>query len=195
MESTVIIGLTADAQPEEIELCIQAGMIDCLIKPLGLDELDARLLALEPGYEADTPEFLHFLSEPLMLAPEALRLVDLGPLELLISSEPVKFRQILDELIQNNRKDCQALKTLLQQDDPDKLGQLAHRIKGAAKVVKGEQLVERCRQLEAACLSPQVSFAQLEQAVAQVEVAIIALEEALRNLQPPTPHSFVRDGS
>ncbi|WP_422419966.1 transporter substrate-binding domain-containing protein [Pseudomonas sp. GZD-222] len=182
LEATVIIGLTADAQPEEIDLCIQAGMIDCLIKPIGLDELDARLLALQPGYEADTPEHVHVPSEPLMLAPETLRLVDLGPLELLISSEPVKFRQILNELINNNRKDCLALKALLQQGDTDKLSQLAHRIKGAAKVVKGEQLVERCRQLEAACLDPQVSFAQLEHAVAQVEAAIGALEEALQNL-------------
>ncbi|MDD2047808.1 transporter substrate-binding domain-containing protein [Pseudomonas putida] len=181
LEATVIIGLTADAQPEEIELCIQAGMIDCLIKPLGLDELDARLLALEPGTELDG-EFVPIPSEPLIQAPEALRLVDLGPLELLISSEPVKFRQILGELINNNRKDCQALKALLQAGDTDKLGQLAHRIKGAAKVVKGEQLVERCRQLEIACLDPQVSFAQLEQAVAQVEAAIDALEDALHNL-------------
>lgn len=182
LEATVIIGLTADAQPEEIDLCLQAGMNDCLIKPLGLDELDARLLALQPGYESDTPELVHLPSEPLMLVPETLRLVDLGPLELLISSEPVKFRQILDELINNNRKDCQALKALLQQGDTDKLSQLAHRIKGAAKVVKGEQLVERCRQLETACLDPQVSFAQLEHAVAQVEAAIGALEEALQSL-------------
>ncbi|MHC2149039.1 transporter substrate-binding domain-containing protein [Pseudomonas sp. 210_17 TE3656] len=182
LEATVIIGLTADAQPKEIELCIQAGMIDCLIKPIGLDELDARLLALQPGYETDTPELVHLPSEPLIPAPEVLRLVDLGPLELLISSEPVKFHQILNELINNNRKDCQALKALLQAGDTDKLTHLAHRIKGAARVVKGEQLVERCRQLETACLDPQVSFAQLEHAVAQVEAAIGALEEALQNL-------------
>ncbi|MNF97582.1 Virulence sensor protein BvgS precursor [compost metagenome] len=118
----------------------------------------------------------------MLLAPETLRLVDLGPLELLISSEPVKFRQILNELINNNRKDCQALKALLQQGDTEKLNQLAHRIKGAAKVVKGEQLVERCRQLEAACLDPQVSFVQLEHAVAEVEAAIGALEDALQSL-------------
>ncbi|AIL61825.1 transporter substrate-binding domain-containing protein [Pseudomonas alkylphenolica] len=182
LEATVIIGLTADAQPEEIDLCLQAGMNDCLIKPLGLDELDARLLALQPGYESDTCELVHLPKEPLLLAPETLRLVDLGPLELLISSEPVKFRQILNELINNNRKDCQALKALLQQGDTEKLSQLAHRIKGAAKVVKGEQLVERCRQLESACLDPQVSFVQLENAVFQVEAAIGALEDALQNL-------------
>lgn len=45
-EPVVIIGLTADAQPEEIERCIQAGMNECLIKPIGLDVLEERLLAL-----------------------------------------------------------------------------------------------------------------------------------------------------
>ncbi|MGV8527466.1 hypothetical protein ACV348_33100, partial [Pseudomonas aeruginosa] len=33
-------------QPEEIERCIQAGMNECLIKPIGLDVLEERLLAL-----------------------------------------------------------------------------------------------------------------------------------------------------
>ncbi|MFP3748021.1 response regulator, partial [Achromobacter sp. SIMBA_011] len=33
---TLIIGLTADAQQEEIERCINAGMRDCLIKPVSL---------------------------------------------------------------------------------------------------------------------------------------------------------------
>lgn len=50
-EPVVIIGLTADAQPEEIERCIQAGMNECLIKPIGLDVLEERLLAL--GFAAD----------------------------------------------------------------------------------------------------------------------------------------------
>lgn len=180
LKATVIIGLTADAQLEEIELCIQAGMNECLIKPLGLDELDAHLLALQPALELNTPELVLFPSEQSIGAPEALRLVDLGPLELLISGEPVKFRQILDELIKNNRKDCAVLRFLLREKNTDKLSQLAHRIKGAAKVVKGEQLVERCRQLETACLDSEISFEQLEGAVVQVEAAIVALEEALQ---------------
>ncbi|RBJ78784.1 response regulator [Pseudomonas sp. MWU12-2534b] len=45
-EPIVIIGLTADAQQEEVERCIQAGMNDCLIKPISLDELEERLLVM-----------------------------------------------------------------------------------------------------------------------------------------------------
>ncbi|WP_152224306.1 transporter substrate-binding domain-containing protein [Pseudomonas sp. SCB32] len=179
LDTTVIIGLTADAQPEEIEQCIQAGMSDCLIKPLGLDELDARLLALQPGEAFDKEPIERCQPEQLVSRPEAMNLIDLGPLELLISSEPVRFRQILGELINNNLKDCQQLNALLQERDTDKLSELAHRIKGAARVVKGEQLVERCRQLEEACLPPQAPFGELEHAVGQLEVAILALNQAL----------------
>nr|WP_238596233.1 ATP-binding protein [Pseudomonas sp. MF4836] len=178
LEPTVILGLTADAQPEELELCILAGMNDCLIKPIGIDDLDARLLAL---HQADQLE--HSSLQPLDATHGVAQLVDLGPLELLISSEPVKFRQILDELINSNRKDCQRMFTLLQEGEIDKLSELAHRIKGAARVVTGEQLVECCRRLEAACEDSQVTSAQLRQVVEEVETAINALERALLNLQ------------
>ena len=121
--------------------------------------------------------------ERLSAVSEAARLLDLGPLELLISSEPVKFRQILNELINNNRKDRQRLGALLQAADTDRLVELAHRIKGAARVVKGEQLVQRCRALEVACADPQVSVIALEASVAGVERAIDDLEQALLSVQ------------
>ncbi|WP_043229741.1 transporter substrate-binding domain-containing protein [Pseudomonas sp. CF161] len=178
LEPTVILGLTADAQAEELELCILAGMNDCLIKPVGIDDLDARLLAL---HQADQLE--HFSLQPLDATPVVVQLVDLGPLELLISNEPVKFRQILDELINSNRRDCQRMFTLLQEGEIDKLSELAHRIKGAARVVTGEQLVACCRRLEAACEDSQVTSAQLRQVVEEVETAINDLERALLNLQ------------
>src|SRR5690606_4116718 len=58
---TLILGLTADAQPEEVERSIQAGMDDCLIKPIGLDLLEEKLRAAKSGEPApevvaSTPE-------------------------------------------------------------------------------------------------------------------------------------------
>jgi two-component system sensor histidine kinase EvgS len=176
---TVIIGLTADAQPEEIEQCIKAGMNDCLIKPIGLDELDARLLALQQDREIDIE---YPLASSMLMAPDSLQLVDLGPIEVLIHSDPVKFHEILEALIKNNRRDCQLLKNLLDNHETDEIGELAHRIKGAARVVKGEQLVDSCRRLELVCAEPQASDEALRQAVNDVEVAIMELERALGEL-------------
>ena len=123
------------------------------------------------------------MTQPLARVHDSVPLVDLGPLEQLVSSEPMKLREILDELIKSNRKDCQRMSALLQDGEIDKLVELAHRIKGAARVVKGEQLVLCCRHLEAACLDPQVSAEQLKQLVEQVEAAIGTLEEALTGLE------------
>ena len=178
LEETVIIGLTADAQPQELELCVQAGMNECLIKPISVDELDAHLLAHQQINALEQA-----MTQPLARVHDSVQLVDLGPLEQLVSSEPMKLREILDELIKSNRKDCQRMSALLQDGEIDKLVELAHRIKGAARVVKGEQLVLCCRRLEAACLDPQVSAEQLKQLVEQVEAAIGTLEEALTGLE------------
>lgn len=175
----VIIGLTADAQPEEIELCIQAGMNDCLIKPLGLDELDARLRALQPVEILAEELTEHRQQGQLTPPPQTPQVIDLGPLELMISSEPVKFRQILDQLIKNNCEDCEQLSALLREREINKLSELAHRIKGAARVVRGEQVVECCRQLEAVCLLVQVPMLELERAVYELKSAIEVLNQTL----------------
>ncbi|MGH8437458.1 MAG: transporter substrate-binding domain-containing protein [Pseudomonas sp.] len=48
----LIIGLTADAQQEEVERCIKAGMRECLIKPAGIDVLQDCLSALLTDHRA-----------------------------------------------------------------------------------------------------------------------------------------------
>ncbi|MFV3336572.1 response regulator [Pseudomonas sp. NY15349] len=178
LAATVIIGLTADAQPEEIEECIQAGMNDCLIKPLGLDELDARLRALQ-AEDKFAIEPIDYCQKQLIPPHQIPPVIDLKPLELMISSEPIKFRQILDELIKNNRRDREQLNALLRASDTSKLCELAHRIKGAARVVKGEQVIECCRRLEAICLLGQVPAQELEHAVGELRGAIEVMNQTL----------------
>lgn len=173
---TVIIGLTADAQPEELELCINAGMNDCLIKPIGLDELDARLLAV---HQDRNIEFEYSALAAPVMAPVGPSLVDLRPLELLINSDAAKLQEILEELIHNNRRDCQSLRLLLNEGHADKMSELAHRIKGAARVVRAEQLIESCRRLESVCTDPHALVEELSQAVGEVESTMMALEHVL----------------
>ncbi|SDQ71184.1 multi-sensor hybrid histidine kinase [Pseudomonas sp. UC 17F4] len=176
-ERTVIIGLTADAQPEEIELCIKAGMDDCLIKPIGVDELDARLRTLhDDGPPTEVQP--HLAASDLPMAA-ATAVMDLAPLKLLLNNEPVKFRQILEELVNNNQHDRQQLATLLAQRDTERLARLSHRIKGAAQVVRAVQLVSACRQLDAVCGAPQLDVERLEVCVAELDQALGGLELAL----------------
>ena len=170
--SVMIIGLTADAQPEEVERCVQAGMNDCLVKPIGLDELELRLLSIG---DTDDSEIELLPAQGDAPAPSSF---DLESLQSLVGSEPKMLRHILSELIVNNRTDQQALTTCLRKQATVELAELAHRIKGAARVVKGELLVERCRQLEQACLN-HVPLQDIAEHVEQVQLAMTALEQGL----------------
>ena len=44
----LILGYTADAEPDEVQRCRDAGMDDCLFKPLGLETLRNYLAPLSP---------------------------------------------------------------------------------------------------------------------------------------------------
>nr|WP_233789323.1 transporter substrate-binding domain-containing protein [Pseudomonas protegens] len=171
----MIIGLTADAQQEEVERCIQAGMNDCLIKPISLDELEERLLAMGQADEGEQES----LASSKPASPRSSRVFDLESLHTLVGSEPTMLHHILSELLSNNRMDMQSLDTLLEEQATVELAELAHRIKGAARVVKGEQLVESCRQLEDACLSPELALETVRECVEQVKQAIVTLERRL----------------
>ena len=167
-EPVVIIGLTADAQPEEIERCIQAGMNECLIKPIGLDVLEERLLAL---LRRRRPARHHRRrTRRDTVGPPSLRP---GFLHALTGGEPTMLRRLLDELLTSNRKDLETLEGLVQRQETGELAELAHRIKGAARVVRGEQLVESCRRLEDAC-SARTPRSPLEECAVGVKLAILA---------------------
>lgn len=47
-EPCVILGFTANAQPEEKQRCAQAGMNDCLFKPISLTALEQQLARIRP---------------------------------------------------------------------------------------------------------------------------------------------------
>ncbi|MFK3645676.1 transporter substrate-binding domain-containing protein [Pseudomonas protegens] len=173
-EPVMIIGLTADAQPEEVERCIQAGMNDCLIKPISLDELEERLLCA--GKIEDEEREVVSPQQAFARSPQVF---DLESLHTLVGSEPTILHHILNELLSNNRTDRKILTSLMQEQATAELAELAHRIKGAARVVKGEQLVESCRQLEEACLSPEPVMNLVTESVEQVLQAMQTLEQRL----------------
>ncbi|WP_307988406.1 ATP-binding protein, partial [uncultured Pseudomonas sp.] len=90
-----VLGFTANAQPEERQRCKQAGMDDCLFKPISLTLLSQRLAMLEP----------------LFHCPEVFNADALSPLT---GGDKQRTRLLLEELLRSN---CQDLKTLLELPD------------------------------------------------------------------------------
>ena len=160
-----VLGFTANAQPEERQRCKQAGMDDCLFKPISLTLLSQRLAMLEP----------------LFHCPEVFNADALSPLT---GSDKERTRLLLEELLRSN---CQDLKTLLELPDNGELQafvEIAHRIKGAARIVGAQSLINNCEALE------QATPANLVQAREQVQVSMRALGQALAlQLESLTKHT------
>lgn len=170
----LILGLTADAQQEEVERGLKAGMDDCLVKPIGLDLLEEKLGGA-PGASPAT-------FEPP--AGEAAALFDLSPLAPLTGGDPGLAVNLLRELLNTNRRDLAALEEQVRQHDASALFELAHRLKGAARVIKATQVIEACEYLSRASVVERPRTEALEAGVEAVRRALDALERGLLQQMP-----------
>lgn len=179
--SCVIVGLTADAQPEELERCIQAGMNDCLIKPVGLDLLAERIACIYRVVRQNACDQLVTAAQPaLSFDPDML--FDLAPLAELTNGDLKLMKHLVDQLLASNRKDLEDLVQLVEDQDSSGLSELGHRLKGAARVVTANRLIICCEQLEQVCTRQELTYSELVQASDSVEQAIFELEQALFDL-------------
>ncbi|MGC1332571.1 transporter substrate-binding domain-containing protein [Pseudomonas sp.] len=137
-----VLGFTANAVPEERARCLAAGMDGCLFKPLSLTDL---AVALQPAG-----------SEPAVKAAGAMgEGIDLGALEELTAGDSTALKALLDDLAECCREDLHSLSTLDRERDRKALSDLAHRIKGGARIIQATQLLDACEQLEQACAKGQ----------------------------------------
>lgn len=142
-EPCAIFGFTANAQPDEIENCRRAGMDDCLFKPIGLDNLRARLAAVAKISIARQDQ--ETVEEELVAG------FDLSSLREMTGGNPGLIRRLLEELHSSNRVDIDQVRPLWEAGDWKQLGDLAHRMRGAARLVNADRLQELCSKLEDGC--------------------------------------------
>ncbi|KHA72485.1 histidine kinase [Pseudomonas chlororaphis] len=160
----LILGFTANAQPEEISRCQAAGMDDCLFKPISLKDLNARLAQATPQPVADIAQ--------AAVAASADD-IDLSSLEQLTRGDPASIKSLLGDLASSNDDDMARLLRLFTQHDLPGLADLAHRVKGGARIIKADALIKACEQLEAACNGLDSN---------QLTIAVDALQQAMERL-------------
>ncbi|APC18306.1 hypothetical protein BLL42_22230 [Pseudomonas frederiksbergensis] len=154
-----VLGFTANAQPEEKQRCLQAGMNDCLFKPIGLTTLSQRLEALKPIIDDQT--------------------FNVDGLQLLTGGDPKLVQRLLVELLNSNRLDRQELLALPPANGPQAFIDMAHKIKGAARIVQASRLIDGCEALERLC-HEDFCLDQLEARSKGLEHAMLELEQALQ---------------
>ena len=161
---TLILGFTANAQPEEKIRCIEAGMDDCLFKPIRLVDLSA-WLASEIFQRIDRSERL------------PAREIDLSGLQRYTGADSELIVQLLHDLAVTNRDDRERLLQEHASGNYHGLKDLAHRIKGGAQMVRAQALVACCEQLERAC--GEGDAALIDAAVDQLHQAMTRLDQSL----------------
>jgi two-component system sensor histidine kinase EvgS len=154
-----VLGFTANAQPEEVQRCKQAGMNDCLFKPLSLSALSQWVNGLQPV----TPE-------PAF---------NLQGLHQLTGGNPLQARRLLSELLKSSRLDRQELLALAPHNDREALAVVAHKIKGAARIAQASRLIACCDALEQAC-TPTSPIPVIVRCVQATDCAMVELEQALQ---------------
>ncbi|WP_213940775.1 transporter substrate-binding domain-containing protein [Pseudomonas sp. dw_612] len=153
-----VLGFTANAQPEEIQRCKHAGMNDCLFKPLSLSALSQWVESIKPAVR----------EQPF----------NLDGLDLLTGGNPEMAQRLMAELLSSNRLDRQELLALSRLDDRQALLDLAHKIKGAARIAQACRLIDCCQALEKTCHDPATAD-EVAQCVNAMNQAMLELERAL----------------
>ncbi|MDA8483096.1 transporter substrate-binding domain-containing protein [Pseudomonas resinovorans] len=130
-QPALIVGLTANAQPEELARCRESGMDDCLFKPIGLEGLQRYLLrVVGPDAGAGWVEY-------------SVRF-DLSLLDRATGGSPDVARRLLHELHKANEADAQEMAGLLREERWDDLERLVHKIKGAMELIDAQPLLAHC---------------------------------------------------
>ncbi|WP_337262910.1 MULTISPECIES: transporter substrate-binding domain-containing protein [unclassified Serratia (in: enterobacteria)] len=135
-----IMGLTANAQPEERARCLAAGMDDCLFKPLRLPQLEALLRKVPRPAEQE--------QEPKITLGE---MVDLTALRQLAQNDTELLHGLLRTTQNENSRDMQQAAVLVAEQAWHELARCLHRLAGAAQIIGAVEVEKRCRALEKYC--------------------------------------------
>ncbi|PCR94817.1 hybrid sensor histidine kinase/response regulator [Pseudomonas fluorescens] len=136
----LILGLTANAQIEEQQRCLAAGMDDCLFKPILLRELSQALLAAEAGE-----------TQVESVDNQGSTEFDLSALLQVVGADNPLIGQLREEVLSSLRADLERLDVSGRKGDRAGLRDLAHHVTGGAHMIGAERVVSACRILEQAC--------------------------------------------
>jgi two-component system sensor histidine kinase EvgS len=141
-------------------------MDDCLFKPIRLADLSAWLAA---RFAADVAQ------EQSLIGEESA--FDLSALERYVGSDRTLINQLRRDLAISNREDRERLLRAHAADNRAALEELAHRIKGGARMVQAQRLIDGCELLEQACADGQAAL--IDDAVEHLQQSMTRLDQSL----------------
>lgn len=134
-----IVGCTADARPEARIQCLEAGMDDCLTKPIGLDALQNCLCELGM-FSTPEPIVIPYIASPVPSIRDAIHHFSGGDVQ--------TQNTLLQSLYDSNRADGSELSDAMGKGNLHEAARLIHRIKSSAGMLGAQQLFAGCEQME-----------------------------------------------
>jgi two-component system sensor histidine kinase EvgS len=174
-EPCEIIGFTANAQPDEKTKCLKVGMDDCLFKPISLGHLSNLLL----NRQYSAKKIHHGASTD---TSDTVPCSTLEYLQKLTDGDSVMLHALLEEALLSFEKDLLELQDCVGNPDPSLLGDLAHRILGAARIVNDGPVISACIDFEAACRTPITNLMDIQRTALRLEELQKELIIKLKNL-------------
>lgn len=164
----VIFGFTANAQPEEKEHCLAAGMNGCLFKPIGIDVIEEVLAGVSKIA----------LPPPVSPAAAAEKKFNVDKLLGLVGGQPNAVRRLLEEFLNTTRSDLLDVQKGMEKGDVLLLAAAAHKIRGASRMLDADALIEACQRVEECC-QPSHEVEELLTAVSLLIVEINEIDAAI----------------
>ncbi|WP_223256841.1 MULTISPECIES: transporter substrate-binding domain-containing protein [Enterobacterales] len=167
---TIILGLTANAWPEERLRCQEAGMDDCLFKPLQLQQLQkiledaAQRLYPHPMVEVSLENYLNY---------EGLRN--------LTQHDEQLMRELLDTTLNSNADDLCTAQECVEREDWRELAVCIHRISGATQIIGANVSAQYCMNLESLCNQDAPSRSEIMQAWEETKIHLDTLNQVIQN--------------
>ena len=146
-----IIAVTANAMQGEVQHCLDSGMDGYLSKPLRMEELEpmlAKWLPLEATDEATVSSPLAE-SDDKHQSPD-VPIWDANSLKELVGDNPALCSRLLQKFLKNAHVQVKEINDAVQTGNFQRLVEVAHPLKSAARTVGAFALAELCQRIETA---------------------------------------------
>lgn len=172
---TPIIAWTANALADESGRCDAAGMDDLLVKPADLTQLRKMLTKWLSISESDSNQIIH--SQRDVVSAKITIPIDYAVLDRIVTDK-TEQNQVLKDFQSHIHADYSKLLEMLDQNDPAKVEDIAHRMKGSCRMVGAKYLAKACEDIEQAAQRRNIAEAirlqvTLDKAIKQLDTFYI----------------------
>lgn len=176
----VIIAMTANADQNDRELCLDAGMNDFLAKPINPDMLLSVLLKwLLPKSDSVQP-MVTANANKILMESSTDSPVDLSVMTRSLGIDSAQVVRFIQLFVETTHKGIEEIEEACEREDRAMVAAIGHRIKSGASTIGANKFAMLCRQLEQ--FKHDGDLKQVEDIIIQMRQMLSAMERQLNEI-------------